>query len=110
MDATIGNPEYYSTCKAMFVCGSPLTSDKGMDGLLVSNFERARALLKEAKLRRHADRADAASTDLQVLTNLAPVAKSLMERAGFGSSAPTICSSRRRLRAHRSSRASRARK
>jgi ABC-type transport system substrate-binding protein len=82
LDATIGNPEYYSTCKAMFVCGSPLASDKGMDGLLVSNFERARALLKEANydgtpiVLMH-------STDLQVLTNLAPVAKSLMERAGF---------------------------
>ena len=50
--------------------------------MLESNFEKARELLKEAGydgtpiVLMH-------STDLQVLTNLAPVAKSLMERAGF---------------------------
>jgi peptide/nickel transport system substrate-binding protein len=82
LDATIGNPEYYKVCKAMFVCGSPLASEKGMEGLLESNFQKARDLLKEANydgtpiVLLH-------STDLQVLTNLAPVAKSLMEKAGF---------------------------
>jgi peptide/nickel transport system substrate-binding protein len=82
LDATIGNPDYYKTCKALFVCGSPLASNKGMEDLLESNFQKARDLLKEANydgtpiVLLH-------STDLQVLTNLAPVAKSLMERAGF---------------------------
>ncbi|MBV8836586.1 MAG: ABC transporter substrate-binding protein, partial [Alphaproteobacteria bacterium] len=82
LDATIGNPDYYKVCKAMFVCGTPLASDKGMDGLLESNFTKAKELLKEANY-------DGTlivllqSTDLQVLTNLAPVAKSLMEKAGF---------------------------
>jgi peptide/nickel transport system substrate-binding protein len=82
LDATIGNPDYYKTCKALFVCGSPLASSKGMEDLLESNFQKARDLLKEANydgtpiVLLH-------STDLQVLTNLAPVAKSLMERAGF---------------------------
>jgi peptide/nickel transport system substrate-binding protein len=53
-----------------------------MDGLLESNFQKSRELLKEAGydgtpvVLMH-------STDLQVLTNLAPVAKSLMERGGF---------------------------
>ena len=53
-----------------------------MDGLLKSNFKKAQELLKEAGydgtpiVLMH-------STDLQVLTNLAPVAKSLMEKAGF---------------------------
>ena len=53
-----------------------------MDGLLESNFAKSKALLKEAGydgtpiVLLH-------STDLQVLTNLAPVAKSLMEKAGF---------------------------
>ena len=53
-----------------------------MEGLLESNFQKARDLLKEAGydgtpvVLMH-------STDLQVLTNLAPVAKSLMEKAGF---------------------------
>ena len=82
LQAVIGNPEYYKVCKAMFICGTPLESSKGMDGLLESNFAKARALLQEAGydgtpvVLMH-------STDLAVLTNLAPVAKSLMERAGF---------------------------
>ena len=49
---------------------------------MTSDFEKARALLREAGydgtpiVLLH-------STDLQVLTNLAPVAKAQMERAGF---------------------------
>jgi peptide/nickel transport system substrate-binding protein len=82
LEAVIGNPQYYKVCKSMFVCGTALASDKGMQGLLESNFQKARDLLKEANydgtpvVLMH-------STDLDVLTNLAPVAKSLMERAGF---------------------------
>jgi peptide/nickel transport system substrate-binding protein len=82
LKAVIGDKAYYKPCKAMFICGTPLETTKGMDGLLESNMVKARALLKEAGydgtpiVLMH-------STDLQVLTNLAPVAKSLMERAGF---------------------------
>ena len=82
LQAVIGDPDYYKTCKAMFVCGSPMASDKGMEDALESNFKKAQELLKEAGydgtpvVLMH-------STDLGVLTNLAPVAKSLMERAGF---------------------------
>ena len=82
LDATIGNPTYYKTCKAMFVCGTPLASDKGMDGLLESNFAKAKDLLKDAGY----DGTPIVlmqSTDIGVLTNLAPVAKQLMEKAGF---------------------------
>ena len=82
LKAVIGDPAYYKTCKSFFPCGSPLATTKGMDGLLESNFEKARGLLKEAGydgtpvILMH-------STDLAVLANLAPVAKALMERAGF---------------------------
>jgi peptide/nickel transport system substrate-binding protein len=82
LKAVIGDPKYYKVCNAMFICGTPLETTKGTEGLLESNFARARALLQEAGydgtpiVLMH-------STDLQVLTNLAPVAKSLMERAGF---------------------------
>jgi hypothetical protein len=78
----IGDKQYYKTCKALFVCGTPLASDKGMEGLIESNFAKSQALLKEAGydgtpiVLLH-------STDLQVLTNLAPVAKSLLEKGGF---------------------------
>jgi peptide/nickel transport system substrate-binding protein len=80
--ATIGDPEYIKECKALFICGTPFASTKGMDGLLTSNTKKAQELLKEAGydgtpiVLMH-------STDLKVLTNLAPVAKSLMEKAGF---------------------------
>ena len=82
LDGVIGNPDYYKVCKAMFVCGTSLATEKGMDGLLESNFAKAQALLKEAGydgtpiVLMH-------STDLDVLSNLAPVAKQLMEKAGF---------------------------
>jgi peptide/nickel transport system substrate-binding protein len=82
LQAAIGDKQYYKTCKAMFVCATPLASDKGMDGLLEGNIAKAQALLKEAGydgtpiVLLH-------STDLQVLTNLAPIAKSVMEKAGF---------------------------
>jgi len=80
--ATIGDPDYIKECKALFICGTPFASTKGMDGLLTSNTKKAQELLKEAGydgtpiVLMH-------STDLKVLTNLAPVAKSLMEKAGF---------------------------
>jgi peptide/nickel transport system substrate-binding protein len=82
LKAVIGDAAYYKVCKSIFPCGTPLESTKGMDGLLDSNFEKARALLKEGGydgtpiVLMH-------STDLATLTNLAPVAKSLMEKAGF---------------------------
>jgi peptide/nickel transport system substrate-binding protein len=82
LKAVIGDPEYYKVCKSYYPCGSTNYSAKGMDGLLESNFKKAQDLLKEAGydgtpiVLMH-------STDLQVLTNLAPVAKSLMEKAGF---------------------------
>jgi peptide/nickel transport system substrate-binding protein len=82
LDGVIGNSDYYKTCKSLFVCGTPLASEKGMDGLLESNFAKAKALLAEAGY----DGTPIVlmqSTDLDVLTNLAPVAKSLMEKAGF---------------------------
>ena len=32
----------------MFVCGTPLASAKGMEGLLESNFKKAQELLRDA--------------------------------------------------------------
>jgi peptide/nickel transport system substrate-binding protein len=82
LKAVIGDPKYYKVCKSMFYCGTPLASNKGMNGLLESNFKKARELLKEAGydgtpiVLLH-------STDRHVYANLAPVAKSLMEKAGL---------------------------
>ena len=82
LDGVIGNPEFYKECKAMFVCGTTFATDKGMEDKLSSNFAKAKALLAEAGY----DGTPIVlmqSTDLDVLTNLAPVGKSLLEKAGF---------------------------
>ena len=82
LKAVIGDPAYYKLCRSFFPCGSPMESTKGMEGLLESNFSKSQALLKEAGydgtpvVLMH-------STDLAVLANLAPVAKSLLEKGGF---------------------------
>ena len=82
LKAVIGDAQWYRTCQSFFPCGSPMSSTKGMEGLLASNFSKSQALLKEAGydgtpiVLMH-------STDLSVLANLAPVAKSLMEKGGF---------------------------
>jgi peptide/nickel transport system substrate-binding protein len=84
LKAVIGDKTYYKVCQSLFPCGTQLESRKGLDeGLLIeSNMGKARALLKEASydgtpiVLMH-------SSDLAVLANLAPVAKSLMEKAGF---------------------------
>ena len=82
LDGVIGDPKWYKTCKAMFMCDTPYASFKGFEDKFDSNFNKARELLKEGGydgtpvVLMH-------STDLYVLANLAPVAKALMERAGM---------------------------
>jgi len=82
LKATIGDPQWFKVCKAPFVCGTPLATDVGMADVLNGNAAKAKQLLTEAGydgtpiVLMH-------STDLQVLTNLAPVAKAQLERAGF---------------------------
>jgi peptide/nickel transport system substrate-binding protein len=82
LDGVIGDPKYYKVCKAMFMCDTPYASIKGFDDKLDSNYDKAKELLKEGGydgtpvVLMH-------SSDLQILANLAPVAKALMERAGM---------------------------
>ena len=80
--AVIGDPQWYRECKSLFPCGSPLQSTKAWDDKLGSDFAAARRLLQEAGY----DGTPVVlmqSTDIVALSNLAPVAKSLMEKAGF---------------------------
>jgi len=82
LKATIGDPKYYKVCKGVFICGTPLGSDEGMADVLNQNAAKAKELLKDAGY----DGTPVVllqSTDLQVLTNLAPVAKAQLEAAGF---------------------------
>ncbi len=82
LEAVIGDAAYYKTCTSVFICPSALETPAGMDGLLEANAAKAQALLKEAGY----DGTPVVllhSTDLAVLANLAPVAKSMLEKAGF---------------------------
>jgi peptide/nickel transport system substrate-binding protein len=82
LQAVIGDPRYFKVCKGMFGCGTPLESTAGMAGELESRFDESRKMLKELGY----DGKPIVvmqSTDLASLTNLAPVAKTLLERGGF---------------------------
>jgi len=82
LKATIGDPAYYKVCSAAFICGTPNAVD-APDGMLTKpNFEKSKALLKEAGY----DGTPIVlmqSTTLPVLTNMAPVTKALLEQGGF---------------------------
>ncbi|MFI5012515.1 MAG: ABC transporter substrate-binding protein [Hyphomicrobiales bacterium] len=80
--AAVGDPRYYRTCKALFPCGTPYASTVGTDGRIEGDWQKAKALLREAGY----DGTPVTllqPTDVAVLANLAPVAKSLLEKAGF---------------------------
>jgi peptide/nickel transport system substrate-binding protein len=82
LNASIGDKRWFQECRALFICGSPLASEKGWSDRIGSNFGKARALLQEAGY----DGTPIVlmqSTDIPSLKNLAPVAKSLLEKAGF---------------------------
>ena len=82
LNATIGDAEYFVTCKSLLPCGSPFETTKGWEDKLESNVAKAKALLQEAGY----DGTPVVlmqSTDIASLSNLAPVAKSLMEKAGL---------------------------
>jgi peptide/nickel transport system substrate-binding protein len=82
LEAVIGTPKWYRECKSLFPCGSPFESTKGFEDKFGSDFAKARQLLQEAGY----DGTPIAlmqSSDLVSLSNLAPVAKSLLEKAGF---------------------------
>jgi len=82
LKATVGEPQYYKVCTAAFVCGTPNGFEIKGDLLTKPNFEKSKALLKEAGY----DGSPVVlmqSTTLPVLTNMAPVTKSLLEQGGF---------------------------
>ncbi|MCF8533992.1 MAG: ABC transporter substrate-binding protein [Reyranella sp.] len=82
LKATVGEKDYYKVCSAAFVCGTP-NAFEAPNGMLVKpDFEKSKALLKEAGY----DGTPIVlmqSTTLPVLTNMAPVTKALLEQGGF---------------------------
>jgi len=82
LKATVGEQQYYKVCTSAFPCGTPNAQEIKGDLLVKPDFEKAKALLKEAGY----DGSPVVlmqSTTLPVLTNMAPVTKSLLEQAGF---------------------------
>ena len=82
LKATVGEPQFYKVCTAAFVCGTPNGVEIQGDLLKKPDFEKSKQLLKEAGY----DGTPVVlmqSTTLPVLTNMAPVTKSLLEQGGF---------------------------
>ena len=82
LDGVIGDPQFYQVCKAMFICGGPYETTAGFEDKYESNFAKAKQLLAEGGY----DNTPVVllhSTDLYALANMAPIAKSLMEKAGM---------------------------
>ncbi len=48
MQAMVGDPDYYKTCGALFVCGSPMENDVHTEWVRHNDIERAKQLFKEA--------------------------------------------------------------
>ncbi|MGQ4806694.1 Glutathione-binding protein GsiB [Candidatus Entotheonellaceae bacterium PAL068K] len=48
MRAVAGDPRFWRTCGAYFVCGTPLEADVGSDALMSQDFEKAKQLMQEA--------------------------------------------------------------
>jgi peptide/nickel transport system substrate-binding protein len=82
LQGNVGNADYYTMCKSLFPCGSPLATTKGWDDKLSGNVAKAKELLKEAGydgtpiVLLH-------QTDTAGHNNLATVAKPQLEKAGF---------------------------
>ena len=82
LEANVGDAEYYTLCKSLFPCGSPLATTKGWDDKLSGNAAKAKELLKEAGydgtpvVMMH-------QTDIAGHNQLATVAKPQLEAAGF---------------------------
>jgi len=82
LEANVGDPRFYRECKSIYPCGLPLASEKGWEGTLNGDAARARQMLQEAGY----DGTPIVllnQTDLTNHSNLAPVAKPMLEAAGF---------------------------
>jgi len=81
--AMVGNPDYYSTCGAIFGCGTPLGTETGAESLTSGGDPKAaRALLEEAGY----DGSPVVllqATDVPLMAPMAVVAAQQLREAGF---------------------------
>jgi peptide/nickel transport system substrate-binding protein len=82
LDANVGNPEFYTECKSLFPCGSPLESTKGWEDKVSGNVAKAKELLAASGY----DGTPAIflhQTDTSGHNNLATVGKAQLEKIGL---------------------------
>jgi peptide/nickel transport system substrate-binding protein len=82
LEANVGNPEFYSECKSVFPCGSPLESTKGWEDKVSGNIAKAKELLAASGY----DGTPAVllhQTDTAGHNNLATVGKAQLEKIGL---------------------------
>jgi peptide/nickel transport system substrate-binding protein len=82
LDANVGDPRFFQECKSLYPCGLPLASEKGWENTLNGDAAKAKQMLQDAGY----DGTPIVllnQTDLTNHTNLAPVAKPMLEAAGF---------------------------
>ena len=48
LQAIVGTPDLYKTCPAMFMCDTPYATDVGSERVMMQDFDKAKAMLKEA--------------------------------------------------------------
>jgi peptide/nickel transport system substrate-binding protein len=83
LDALVGNPKYYQTCAAFFVCGTPLATDVGAGELTKSgSMEAAKKALAESGYD-GTPIAIMAPGDVTTLKAQPVVAAQLLRQAGF---------------------------
>lgn len=82
MQALVGDPQYYRTCKAFYMCGSPQESTAGDKGYLEGNMAKAKEMLKEAGAV-GAKVVLMQSTDIPLLNNAALVTAQILRDLGF---------------------------
>jgi peptide/nickel transport system substrate-binding protein len=83
MAAVAGDPKYGKPCTALFICGTPLASEAGADALAKApNFDRAKALIKEAGYKDEPI-VLLSATDQPIVQAQALVTQSLLTKAGL---------------------------
>ena len=48
LQAIVGTPDLYKVCPAMFMCDTPFSTDAGSERVMMQDFDKAKAMLKEA--------------------------------------------------------------
>jgi peptide/nickel transport system substrate-binding protein len=83
MNAVAGDPKYWKTCAAIFVCGTPFASDAGADELLHGpNLARAKQLIQEAGYKGEKI-VLLSATDQPIVQNQALVTNEILTKAGL---------------------------